>query len=59
MVLFGSDSFDVKTIDKKSLTLGPGKAKRIRFFYIADVNRDGYKDYVTFFKSKGTGLKKR
>ncbi|MCG7587739.1 hypothetical protein, partial [Photobacterium sp. OFAV2-7] len=57
VVILGSDSFDVKTIDKKSLTLGPGKAKQLRY-YITDVNNDGKKDYIATFKGKGTGLKK-
>ncbi|NRB42571.1 MAG: hypothetical protein HRU20_29560 [Pseudomonadales bacterium] len=57
VVIYGSDSFDVKDIKTRSLRLGPNEAKAKRWpkFY-KDIDHDGYKDLVTFYYPKRTGF---
>ncbi len=59
VAVFGSESFDVTRIDRKTLVLGPGAARplpRPPRHRIRDLDRDGFPDRVFFFRSDQTGL---
>lgn len=64
VAILGSDTFDVRTIDRTSLRFGPAGASPSLDLLVSttykdalkDVNRDGYLDLVPTFKTSETGI---
>ncbi|MBW2495354.1 MAG: hypothetical protein JRE43_11430 [Deltaproteobacteria bacterium] len=58
VAILGSDHFDVADVDVSTLAFGPSGAPRAhpRGPHFRDVNRDGWKDLLTHFRSDETGI---
>ena len=56
VAVFGSDELDVKTIDMKSLRMGPGTARIMKHTRVGDLNRDGFADLVSACRTRDLGL---
>ena len=56
VAILGSDEFDVSTVDKTTVTFGPGAAAAVHDGHLEDVNDDGLLDLVFHFVQKDTGL---
>ena len=64
VAILGSDIFDVKDVDGATLAFGPDGAQPVFdltnpwvfFFSRRDVNRDGTKDLISFYRPRETGI---
>jgi len=56
VAFFGSADFDVEAIDMKSMRMGPGTAKMKKRAWFHDLNRDGFPDLVSRFRTRDLGL---
>jgi hypothetical protein len=58
VVILGSESFDVTTVDAQGLAFGPSGASvdHSRGPHFEDSNRDGYSDLIAHFRIEETGL---
>jgi uncharacterized membrane protein len=56
VALLGSDALDVREIDPSSLAFGPSGTAPFRAPRHRDVNRDGRRDLVAFFRVADTGI---
>lgn len=58
VAILGSAGFDVSDVDTATLTFGPGKAPPLhrRDEHFRDVNRDGYLDLVSHYRTQETGI---
>lgn len=58
VAIFGSDAFDVETIDLETLRFGPAGAlpAHVTGGHLEDVNEDGVIDLVSHYPIQGTGI---
>jgi hypothetical protein len=56
VALLGSESFDVADADPGTLAFGPGGAAPARHPRLGDVNRDGFVDLISHYRTEEAGL---
>ena len=58
VAILGSPGFDVLNVDRESLAFGPSGARPSngRSWRVRDVNGDGHKDLLTFYRTRETGI---
>jgi hypothetical protein len=56
VVLYGSESFDVESVDPGSLELGPNGAPASHHVLYWDINRDGQIDLISRFRAADSGI---
>jgi hypothetical protein len=56
VAILGSEAFDVRDVDERSLRLVPGEAEPRGRPHRRDVNHDGYRDLVARFDVRETGI---
>jgi hypothetical protein len=56
VVVYGSESLDVESVDPDSLELGPDAATASHHVFYWDLNRDGHADMISRFRAIETGI---
>lgn len=57
VAVLGSNEFDATQVDPSTVRFGPRNASAVFDGYVGDVNRDGYRDMLLFFRKKAAGLR--